>query len=405
MEGLRMSQEKEFRDPVHNYISIPEKICTTFIDTEIFQRLREIEQTGIRVLFPAARHCRFSHSLGVYHLGKKAFACFKKNVEACFDGLGPTEWEQYRKTFQIACLLHDCAHAPFSHTFEFYYDKKPKGGPSLDQKLLGAVSNNEAFEEDYKKIISGEKGPAPHEKASAYFVLTHFREKIILHDGDPVLAARMILGCRHRIIENSLEGLENCLISLLNGKAIDVDKLDYILRDTWVSGIDNISIDVHRLLAALTYNPENHKLAYKKSALSVLESVVDARNYLHRWIYGHHKVAYRQHLLKTSVKKLAELIKPKNHDSVLSSIFSLDTFTSDVTLPKGIKVYLPADFDILSMLKKHRKEIPEVEELFSRNYQRKPLWKTWAEFSRHFRATDNEGLAVLDENASNTDCD
>ena len=63
---------KLIKDTVHGYISIPEEYCSELIDTEIFQRLRRIEQTSIRSIFLCARHDRFIHSIGTYHLGKKA---------------------------------------------------------------------------------------------------------------------------------------------------------------------------------------------------------------------------------------------------------------------------------------------------------------------------------------------
>ena len=67
-------KDKLFRDSVHGYISVPAAICADYIDTPIFQRLRYIEQTSMRVLYPSAHHDRFIHSLGVYHLGKMAFS-------------------------------------------------------------------------------------------------------------------------------------------------------------------------------------------------------------------------------------------------------------------------------------------------------------------------------------------
>ena len=105
-----MSGVKRFRDPVHGYITVPTVYCEKFIDCELFQRLRRIEQTSMRVLFPAAHHDRFAHSLGVYHLGKIAFDNLSKNSDSTYN------LEQFRSTFEIACLLHDCAHAPFSHS-------------------------------------------------------------------------------------------------------------------------------------------------------------------------------------------------------------------------------------------------------------------------------------------------
>ena len=64
---VEKNKEKIFRDPIYGYISVSEDYCKKFIDTPIFQRLRRIEQTSMRVLFPSARHDRFVHSIGVYY--------------------------------------------------------------------------------------------------------------------------------------------------------------------------------------------------------------------------------------------------------------------------------------------------------------------------------------------------
>ncbi|NJK94004.1 MAG: hypothetical protein HC905_02915 [Bacteroidales bacterium] len=77
-------KDKIFRDPIYGYINIPDKYCIDFIDTKIFQRLRRIEQTSMRVLYPSAHHDRFAHSIGVYHLGQTAFQNLKKNSASFF---------------------------------------------------------------------------------------------------------------------------------------------------------------------------------------------------------------------------------------------------------------------------------------------------------------------------------
>ena len=128
---MLIQETKIFRDSVHGYINVPVDYVTNFIDTELFQRLRHIEQTGMRILYPSARHDRFIHSLGTYFLGHKAFECFKRNIYRSYHGIaGKTDhyiifedekenecfWDKCQLLFEIACLLHDCGHAPFSHT-------------------------------------------------------------------------------------------------------------------------------------------------------------------------------------------------------------------------------------------------------------------------------------------------
>lgn len=393
-----MPKSKQFRDPVHGYIAIPEEYCANIIDTPIFQRLREIEQTGMRVLFPGARHCRFSHSLGTYYLGLRAFRCFSENARSSFPGVNKDMWAGYENTFSMACLLHDCAHAPFSHVFESCYEYVPTAETSRLRAPLLAAADDGAFESDYTATAANK--PSPHEKASAILVLTHFAEAVRSLGGDPPLASRMILGCRHLGADNDMMRLENCLISLLNGKAVDVDKLDYILRDTWASGANNVSIDTHRLLSSLTYDEGQHRLAFRKSALSVLQSVVDGRNYLYRWILGHHKVVYNQYLLTTAVERLAQHVSPDAPDRFLSNLFSLDAFARDVEVFPGTSLYLPTDHDLTVLLRQYREHIPEAKEYLFRQHLRKALWKTSVECLRLFQNKTTEELVYIESIAA-----
>ena len=91
-------------------------IYIQLVNTPEFQRLRSIIQTSYQALYPSALHNRFVHSIGVFHLGKKAFACFERNVKKAFPDLYKKDWKQLRETFLMACLLHDVGHSPFYHT-------------------------------------------------------------------------------------------------------------------------------------------------------------------------------------------------------------------------------------------------------------------------------------------------
>lgn len=146
---------------------------------------------------------------------------------------------------------------------------------------------------------------------------------------DPILAARMIMGCCY--YENKLtkyKKIANCLITLLNGKLIDVDKLDYIARDKWASGYSASSVDISRLVSAIVIieKKREYKVCFHKSALSELESVFEAKKFQNIWIFSHHKVIYDQYLLKKSVEKLSEIITKHTKDTALSEIFTAECF-------------------------------------------------------------------------------
>lgn len=163
---------KWFRDNIHGYIEVPETIVENIIDTDIFQRLKDVDQTGMSPLYPAARHSRFSHSLGVYHLGKQAFRSLEHNIriseyykyEKNLLGLAEyrtlygeepddqTEkeirhnwWRKYQVLFELACLLHDCAHAPYSHAYERYYAIETS---EIDEEWCGSVGRKLIYSED-----------------------------------------------------------------------------------------------------------------------------------------------------------------------------------------------------------------------------------------------------------------
>jgi len=388
-------KEKLFKDSVHGYISIPSYYCEELVNTEVLQRLRHIEQTSIRVLYPSAHHDRFSHSLGVYHLGNIAFRNIRTNSEKkTIEFISEKEWEKYERTFLSACLLHDCGHAPFSHTFEKYYEEvkiKNEFGKKeslIDNKL------REKFKEDYQNC-----SPAPHEKVSAIILLESYSENIRRINGNPELAARMILGCKFRGTKSQKRRFENCLIDLLNGKTIDVDKLDYIKRDTWASGVNNVSIDSSRLLSALVIDIYDGipTLTFNKRALSVLQNVLDGRNYLYRWLYIHHKVLYDQYLLREAVKKLSKIIKNPPR-KFFDGFFSIDALKKPVRIGKE-NIYLPTDGDVLYLLKKHIKRIPEAKEWISRKHQRKALWKTYAEFDLFFHGKTEDDRSIIFQNS------
>jgi hypothetical protein len=374
--GTGNRKNKEFRDPVHGYISVPAEWCAAFIDTAIFQRLRHIEQTTMRPLYPSARHDRFAHSLGVYHLAKLAFEHLKENTDS--EVLAGVALGDYEAPFLVAALMHDCGHACFSHTFEDLYGKE------AEEYLFSLV--DQPFIDDYG---GRDLPPAWHEVFSAAVFLEHYGESLkeVAQGADPGLIARMITGCVHRKFPGRRQQVENALIQLINGLTIDMDKLDYILRDTWASGVDNVSIDVRRLLSGLelVMSPAGWlDVAFRKSALSVLQSVIDGRNYLFRWIYSHHTVCYYNAVLRRAVEILDQILsRGLPAEAFLDAISSKRAFREPVQVG-SCRLFLPCDDDIYSLLKAHQDEHPElkklVQELLSRRPSRIPLWKTQAEF-------------------------
>lgn len=406
--------KKVFKDPLYDYIRIDNNVCEKIIDDKYFQRLRRIEQTSMRCLYPSARHDRFIHSIGVYHLAKVAIRALKRNKQVVIDynktcvGSSykfPTEQEQETIlfSFEMAALLHDVCHSPFSHTLESYFKdiaKKDVDGnistvDILDEFFQVAEEiNSISGEEDFESFKANCRtaNATPHEIASCILIFKCFRDKLeqIANERNEdsnrnesngikilmLFLARCILGAQYTNYTD-LNGYKNCIIKLLNS-SIDVDKLDYIARDSAVSGFANTMVDTKRLLGSLVfalYNDTDRKqkicLAFQKTAVGVIQNVVMSRNALYTWIYSHHKVSYESYLIKQAVKKISE--QQKNPKEFITKYFS----------PESVEKNLVCD-DVIWNLFLENRDIPEVNAVISRKDRKKAIWKSFAEFQAYF---------------------
>ena len=395
----RKMPKKVIRDPVHGYITVSEDLCRAFVDTPLFQRLRSIEQTSMRWLFPGGRHDRFIHSLGVYHLAVRLYAALKENSDDDIKAiLAKPELEN---TFVIAALMHDCGHAPFSHTTECFYNEDCVGHGHHNRvyKDLWTAVDVEARKEF--NFHERQKKPADHEAMSALVLLSRYAGvmRSSPFNANPMLAARMITGATHNLPRGLQEEVENLLIKLINGEAIDVDKLDYVIRDTWASGVKNASIDVGRLLdAAAIVVPKKKKpvFIYRSTALSVVQTVIDARNYLYEWIYGHHTVLYYARMLTTLCRNLAWKLQKQNPrpeldseksakqaNEIFAEMFSVEALIDgkeSFVENYGFPVHALTDGDMMMLFKRYCSETPEYVSYVSHNPIYFPLWKTEAEY-------------------------
>lgn len=404
---------KLIKDPVHGYIKLKDSYIKNIVDSSEFQRLRNIRQTSYDSLYPGSSHNRFIHSLGVYYLGHKAFKALKKNASDLFPGMDDTHWNYLQNTFDIACLLHDVGHTPFSHSGEdFLLTKKEADTFHIMKKALGQTSQPEievlynqlletmqemldkkafeAFLTDFSYTVSGSinyDGKAvvakPHEIMSVIVAISVYISFMKELQVDIDLFARAILGITYQKKSVSSKGVRNALIQLLNSSIIDVDRLDYIIRDTQMSGFDNTTIDVERLLESVTIIKKkdgNYSLAYKKNALSTIDNVILSYDAERRWIQAHPVVIYDSYLVEQC---LAAIEKHFKIDQSQQGIFQRDALGQQgVRTANGLHIKLLNDGDCLFLMKQldHSETNGCVEEYLERKKRKQPIWKSEEEF-------------------------
>ena len=365
-------KQKLFRDPVHNYIAINADIRNKYIDTYLFQRLRAIEQTSMRVLYPGARHDRFIHSLGVFSLACRFFERIKPQFPS--DIISGNSIE---RTFKIAALLHDCAHSPFSHTGEFFSTHYCLD--ELEQDLKTSFSQK--LIEDYEMIKKKGKAPSTHEIASAYVACKSFSRSFKEDGVDKEQFARMITGITNDPIDNQAK-CYNIFIRLLNGFIIDVDRLDYLLRDTWASGVNNATVDLERLISGVFVTKDLDDLIINGTAASSLINAIKARDFIYRWIIPHHKVTYASQVLTNAIEELLDTISckyKKSKKEVACALFGYKTLLEEVKLGDEY-LYMPTDGDVIYLMKKYCPKNDYAQEVLTRQFSYEPIWKSVTDF-------------------------
>ena len=370
---------KQVKDPIYGYVTIPTEYISQIIDKNVFQRLRRIIQTSYSPLYPSAIHNRFAHSIGVFHLGQIA-------SNTVFDSLKNTtinndiDWARIVKIFNLACLLHDVGHAPFSHTGEkFFLDitDENKRYSKLHENLIKAV-NTESLKNDIPKEDS--KAAAPHEIMSAIIGINEFKEQFN-SDFEKEFFARCITGYCFSS-DKQENSMYNCFISLLNSKVIDVDRLDYLIRDAYFTGFETVNIDYVRLLTSLTIietirddGEKRYKLAYNKNAISIIENVVYAHDSERKWIQTHPAVLYDMYIIQHILNSLNSTFLEKD-----ISLFSIEALSPiGLEIAPNQKISLLCDDDIVFLLKNNSQD-ELFNEFFSRNTRRHPLWKSESEY-------------------------
>lgn len=242
----------EIKDPVHGYVYITEQEKTV-IDTYPMQRLRRLRQlAGSEYVYPAANHTRFEHSLGVMFLSGQVLV--NPNISRVVNS-------EEVDICRLSALLHDCGHGPFSHVFEHLLLK------------------------DLHKT---------HEDITSWLIEKSEVADILSKMGyDPKEIGALAVGKLHK--------KDRAFLDQIISSAVDVDKQDFIVRDTYHTGAEYGFIDVYRLIHALDLLGEN--LAVELGALSALEAFVIARIESFKSIYFHRVGRAAQLMLAMAMEK------------------------------------------------------------------------------------------------------
>ena len=288
---------KIINDPVHGFISVHGGLIQEIVDHPYFQRLRRIKQLGLTdMVYPGANHTRFHHALGAMFLMDLALETLKqKNIE-----ISASEEESAK----IAILLHDIGHGPFSH--------------ALEHSILQDV---------------------PHEKLSLAFI-----ERLnFLFGGRLEMALKMFQGKYHRQFFNQLISSQ-----------LDIDRLDYLRRDCFFTGVAEGSISAERILRMIDVHED--ELVVEEKAIYSIENFLSSRRLMYWQVYLHKTTVSAEEMLIQLMRRARFLIEngaKLEMTSALSIFFERRFGWLDfITNPETLNAFsLIDDYDIWYSIK------------------------------------------------------
>jgi HD superfamily phosphohydrolase len=279
----KLNEEKVFKDPVHRYIHVQDRVIWDLVGTKEFQRLRRVKQLGTTYLtFHGAEHSRFNHSLGVYEIVRRI-------VDNVFDGR--PEWNQEERLLSLcAALLHDLGHGPFSHSFEKVFD--------LD-----------------------------HE---------NFTRAIILGDTEVnQVLSRISADFPKKVAEVIAKTYGNKLVVSLISSQIDADRMDYLQRDAYFTGVSYGHFDMERILRVM--RPKEDQVVFKHSGMHAVEDYIMSRYQMYWQIYFH-PVTRSAEVILTKILHRAKHLHEQGYSFKHMPLHFYSLFKGSVTLEDYLKL-------------------------------------------------------------------
>ncbi len=292
-----MNKKKIINDPVYGFISIPTELVYDLIDHPYFQRLRYIKQLGMtHLVYPGALHTRFHHALGAMHLMSMAIETLcNKGAE-----ISPEE----KEGLMIAILLHDIGHGPFSHALEHTIVDEID---HEDISILLMNKLNEEFEGKLSLAISIFKGSHPK----------HFL---------------------HQLVSSQL----------------DMDRMDYLNRDSYFTGVSEGVISSDRIIKMLTVKDDS--IAVEEKGIYSIEKFLIARRLMYWQVYLHKTVIAAEQLLCKIFTRSRELALQGTHFPLTPALsYFLENFITKAEFmasDKHLKTFaLLDDTDVMAAVK------------------------------------------------------
>jgi HD superfamily phosphohydrolase len=254
--------ERIYRDSVHNIIrvntdSAEGKLIIALIDTPEFQRLRRIRQLGLAYFaYQAAEHSRFTHSLGAFHLAARMVAKLRLSYPIP---------DEAQTAVRVAALLHDIGHGPFSHVIESILDFHH------EQFTIEAVLSTDT---DVGKLLK---------------------------QFSPDLAGNVASIIRGDFPHRSL--------SQLVSSQLDVDRMDYLLRDSLMTGAKYGIFDLEWIIKSIEINEEHDHLYVSAPGIYAVEDYLQARYYMYRQVYFHRTLRSAEAVLRVLLRRALSLVR------------------------------------------------------------------------------------------------